>query len=311
MIVNDQKNIAIIVRASAFTFAVFAGLASPAFAADTNFNGPTSASAIERSESDGDATEAPAATAVRAVPVTLVVDRRSRAVRAMPGTVREVLAAERVRVRAGDEVTPPLDSIVRPHATVRVAHVKMWTARVRTHIAARVRTKDDSLLALGRTRTIVRGRAGIRETTYRYTRRINGKTTRVVVGSRVVRAPQPRVVARGTGVPSTLARVAEAGFESAVHFAGSALHMIATAYTSACSGCSGITASGVRAGFGVIAVDPRVIPLGTKLFIPGYGRAIAGDTGGAIRGNRVDLGMNTNADAMQFGRRPVTVYVLR
>ena len=331
LIVNDQKNIAnsvraraFIARAYAFTFAVCAGLTSPAFAADTNsvstsLSSPHAATALSGdppadrlgATTDGDATEAPAAAAVDVVPVTIVVDRRSRVVRAVPGTVRDVLAGERIRVRAEDEVSPPLDSLVAAHATVRVSHVKTWTTHVRTHIAARVRTKDDARLALGRTRTIAGGRAGVRETTYRFTRRANGKTTRVAVGSRVVRAPQPRVIARGVGVPSTLARVAEQGFESAVHFAGSALHMIATAYTSACSGCSGITASGVRAGFGVIAVDPRVIPLGTKLFIPGYGRAIAGDTGGAIRGNRIDLGMNTNADAMQFGRRPVTVYVLR
>jgi 3D (Asp-Asp-Asp) domain-containing protein len=67
----------------------------------------------------------------------------------------------------------------------------------------------------------------------------------------------------------------------------------------------------MHAGFGIIAVDPHIIPLGTKLMIPGYGRAIAGDTGGAIIGHRVDLGMNTLADAIRFGRRPMTVYVLK
>ena len=77
-----------------------------------------------------------------------------------------------------------------------------------------------------------------------------------------------------------------------------------------CYGCSGRTASGQHAGHGIVAVDPSVIPLGSHLYIPGYGQAIAGDTGGAIHGNRVDLGFNNAADAMQFGRRAVTVYVL-
>ncbi len=86
--------------------------------------------------------------------------------------------------------------------------------------------------------------------------------------------------------------------------------MVATAYTANCYGCSGMTASGQHAGHGIVAVDPRVIPLGSHLYIPGYGQAIAGDTGGAIHGNRVDLGFNSNSDAMQFGRRSVTVYVL-
>jgi len=65
-----------------------------------------------------------------------------------------------------------------------------------------------------------------------------------------------------------------------------------------------------RAGHGIVAVDPGVIPLGTKLYIPGYGFAIAGDTGGAIVGHRIDLGFDSLNDAMEFGRRPVKVYTL-
>jgi 3D (Asp-Asp-Asp) domain-containing protein len=72
----------------------------------------------------------------------------------------------------------------------------------------------------------------------------------------------------------------------------------------------GVTASGRRAGYGVVAVDPRVIPLGTRLFIPGYGYAVAGDTGSAIKGNRIDLGFATYAEAVRFGRQTVTVYIL-
>ena len=87
-----------------------------------------------------------------------------------------------------------------------------------------------------------------------------------------------------------------------MRFAKAAISMVATAYTAGCYGCSGVTASGHRAGHGIVAVDPSVIPLGSRLYIPGYGPAVAGDTGGAIRGNRVDLGFNSNADAMQFGR---------
>ena len=89
------------------------------------------------------------------------------------------------------------------------------------------------------------------------------------------------------------------------------MQMVATAYTPCCSGCSGITATGRPAGHGIVAVDPRVIPLGTRLYIPGYGYAIAGDTGGAIVGYRIDLGYTSNRDALHFGRRAVTVYRLK
>ena len=90
----------------------------------------------------------------------------------------------------------------------------------------------------------------------------------------------------------------------------SVLTMEATAYLPSDGGGSGITASGLWAQHGVVAVDPGVIPLGTRLYIPGYGEAIAADTGGAIYGNRIDLCMDTYGEAMAFGRRMVTVYVL-
>ena len=87
-------------------------------------------------------------------------------------------------------------------------------------------------------------------------------------------------------------------------------YMEASAYLPWDGGGSGITASGMPAQYGVAAVDTDVIPLGTRLYIPGYGIAIAADTGGAIYGNRIDLCMEDYGSAMQFGRRDVTVYVL-
>ena len=67
----------------------------------------------------------------------------------------------------------------------------------------------------------------------------------------------------------------------------------------------GITATGTKAGHGTVAVDPSVIPLGSKVFIPNYGEAVAADTGGAIVGNRIDLGMDTFQECYSFGRRDV------
>ena len=68
--------------------------------------------------------------------------------------------------------------------------------------------------------------------------------------------------------------------------------------------------AGTLAHWGTVAVDPSVIPLYSRLYIPGYGFAVAGDTGGAIVGNRIDLFFPSYSDAIRFGRRTVTVYVL-
>ncbi len=88
------------------------------------------------------------------------------------------------------------------------------------------------------------------------------------------------------------------------------LVMIATAYTSQDDGVGNRTYRGNELRRGLAAVDPRVIPLGTRLYIKGYGFAIADDIGGAIKGNKIDLAFENRADAIQFGVQKVTVFIL-
>lgn len=92
------------------------------------------------------------------------------------------------------------------------------------------------------------------------------------------------------------------------------LTMTATAYTAYCEGCSGITKNGtdLRANpdLKVIAVDPSIIPLGTRVWVEGYGEAIAADIGGAIKGNIIDVFIPSHEEALEWGRKTVTVRIL-
>lgn len=88
------------------------------------------------------------------------------------------------------------------------------------------------------------------------------------------------------------------------------LNMHATAYSAYDPGCGSYTASGNLVRKGLVAVDPSVIPLGTKLFIPGYGYAMADDIGGAINGHIIDLAFDSHEEALAFGSRRVEVYVI-
>lgn len=83
----------------------------------------------------------------------------------------------------------------------------------------------------------------------------------------------------------------------------------ATDYDSHCPGCDQWTATGMRQGKGVIAVDPTVIRLRSSVYIPGYGKAIAGDTGGAIKGNKIDLGFE-DARTSGWSSRYVDIYLM-
>lgn len=91
------------------------------------------------------------------------------------------------------------------------------------------------------------------------------------------------------------------------------MRMIATAYCprGCCGSSSGRTATGRRAEYGIVAVDPRVIPLGTTLYVDRYGFAIAADTGRKIKGARIDLCFPTHKEALRFGRKTVKVLLLR
>lgn len=88
------------------------------------------------------------------------------------------------------------------------------------------------------------------------------------------------------------------------------LSMTATAYTGGTLTAMGLKPVRNPNGMSTIAVDPSVIPLGSKVYIPGYGYAIASDTGGAIKGNIIDLYMNSESACTSWGRRPVTVYIV-
>ena len=72
---------------------------------------------------------------------------------------------------------------------------------------------------------------------------------------------------------------------------------------------TGTTATGIPVGWGVVAVDPAVIPLGTRMFVPGYGEGTAADTGAAVQGAMIDVWFPSCADALAWGRRTVTITI--
>jgi 3D (Asp-Asp-Asp) domain-containing protein/uncharacterized protein YabE (DUF348 family) len=244
--------------------------------------------------------------------ITLVVDGIPQTIRSTAPTVGELLAERKIAYDRHDAIVPAVDTNLDPVETVDVEHVASWIERQDRAIAPPVHHVASLSLALGSTKVVAAGLPGIRETSYLVVRTANrtAPPIRTIIASRVLRPARPRIIAAGIGEYAAFANLAIRGFDGTIRLAKAAIAMVATAYTGNCYGCSGVTKIGAPAGHGIVAVDPRVIPLGTHLYIPGYGHALAGDTGGAIHGNRIDLGFNSSADAMQFGRRAVVVYVL-
>ena len=91
---------------------------------------------------------------------------------------------------------------------------------------------------------------------------------------------------------------------------GRSVYVSATAYSAFDPGNGNRTATGTPLRRGVIAVDPAVIPLGTRVFIPGYGEAVAEDIGYAIKGYRIDVAFDSHAEALMFGRQDLEIFIM-
>ncbi|MCC8160274.1 MAG: G5 domain-containing protein [Oscillospiraceae bacterium] len=188
---------------------------------------------------------------------------------------------------------------------------------------------DDSTLPKGKEKVIDEGQDGVKEISYKVTYRDGAETERETVSEDITVEVKNKVIARGTAVPTPQPTKATAqsaaGTKSTVSDSSGTVNgykykkkitMTATAYSPVASENGGyaLTASGTMPGYGVAAVDPNVIPLGSKIYVTSadgswsYGVASAEDTGGAIKGNRIDLCYDSGASA--FGRRSCVVYVL-
>lgn len=153
-------------------------------------------------------------------------------------------------------------------------------------IAAPVKEKDDPDREIGDDATIQEGVDGKKTTITKVSYYQGEEYSREVVSTEVT-PPREKIIAKGT-------KIVWRSFDTSIGQISywRKIRMWATSYDSRCNGCDETTAIGLRAGKGVVAVDPQIIKLGSRVYIPGYGLAIAGDTGGAIKGAAIDLGFD-------------------
>ena len=241
-------------------------------------------------------------TVVRAIPVYVTVNGRTRAVFTTETTAQGV-ANELGFKTPNYVVVGDLNGSVLSGTHITIAQVTSRSlSTVDQEIAIEVIRQKDDTMAKGEEEVVQVGQPGL-ERVQRETLYSNGTVIKTNDVSKVTqRAMVPTIIKEGTREVTTSRNVAGR--------ASRAIVMEASAYLAGDGDGLGITATGVPAVRGIAAVDPDVIPLGTRLFIPGYGEAIAADTGGAIIGNKIDLVMDSYGEAMEFGRQDVTVYVL-
>lgn len=248
---------------------------------------------------------------------TLNIDGNIEIITTTKKTIREAFEEAGVSVSQADVVEPNLDSEVQPGMNVNVFRILYNEVVEDVEIPFTSKEVSDNTLEKGKTKIKVKGVNGLKRIVYSVTTKDGIETNRTVLSENVVKKPTEQVVAVGTKPKSS----GSSGKKSVVTNAGTSLNyskkltVTATAYTAA---PGKKTASGKVAQYGVIAVDPKVIPLGTKLYVEStddgkswqYGYCVAGDTGGAIKGNKIDLYFGSRNECLQFGRRSAILYVL-
>lgn len=229
----------------------------------------------------------------RAVPVIISEGGRKRKIYTAQQTVQGAVHDAGYDWQTMMPVEDSLGKIRKNMVIHVVPYTKQVTVRTETLPVHFARWYDDAL-APGEEQVVDPGRPASRSVTVEEYISDEGKVLRTdVVKTEVL-----------DGGADGAVRVGEA--EDTV---GRVLRMKATAYHPTDGDGRGITATGTVAGRGTVAVDPSVIPLGAYVYIPGYGDAVAADTGGAILGNRIDLCMETFSECYDFGVRPVEVFV--
>ncbi|MCI5643592.1 MAG: 3D domain-containing protein, partial [Peptoniphilus sp.] len=219
-------------------------------------------------------------------------------------TVADVLENLNIKLNKLDRVSLPLDEIAKEGMEIQIDRVVVENIENKIEIPFETENRENAEMLEGQKNVIVNGEVGQKVESLKNTY-VNGVLeTTEVLKSEITKNPVKEVVEVGTKKA-----VATPNGKNAKRV----IVMQATAYDPT---AGSKTAMGTRARVGAVAVDPRVIPLGSKLYIESmdgfasYGYATAEDTGGAIKGNRIDLFYNSNAEANRFGRRNVKVYVL-
>ena len=272
--------------------------------------------------------------------VELTADGKVEILAVSKPTVELALAEAGISIEEDDTVTPAMDTKITDNMSITVERFTTEYQTEKEVIEFATERVDNSSIEKGKTKVVTQGSNGEKEVTYLVKQKKGEILSKEVVSETIIKEPVTRVVHVGTkevkkatkntakttkkttGTSSNTtsnAKTTQSKANKDFSYSKS-FTVTATAYAANLSenGGNARTAYGLKPQYGVIAVDPKVIPLGTKLYVESsdggkswtYGYCIAGDTGGAIKGYKIDLCFNTKSECIKFGRKSATVYIL-
>lgn len=254
-------------------------------------------------------------------------------------TLAELLQRMNLEITDGDRISCDLKTETYDGLSVEIIHTEIKVEQIETPIPFETNYFEDPELAPGEERVLIAGAKGTVSKNQRVVYENGEELSRQTVSEVIVREPVTRLVVRGpktalrdqpdrpeyivepASAESTEERRDQIGKNTITTDSGMTytysrkLNVTCTAYS--CEGRTGITATGTVARVGAVAVDPRYIPLGTKMYIVSndgkyvYGYCVAEDTGGSIKGYKIDLYFDTEDECWEFGVRSCTAYIIQ
>ena len=246
----------------------------------------------------------------RAVNVKVTVDGKDIILLSPEDTISSMLLAEGITLRDMDKITPDKSESLTEGMNVKIVRVNIKTITEVVPIQFKEVVKVNKSLANTKKQISQEGKNGEKKVAPQLTYEDGKEVAREIVSETIVTNARDKIIVQGTYPYMPVSRSGSIMSYSRV------FNVRATAYWAVSGIGRTYTASGRLAvwnpdGYSTIAVDRSVIPSGTKLFVEGYGFAIAADTGSAIIGNKVDLYFNTIQQARSWGAKYVKVYVLK
>ncbi|WP_032123567.1 G5 and 3D domain-containing protein [Clostridium amazonitimonense] len=246
----------------------------------------------------------------RAVDVEIALDGKELSIQTAEENIESMLSAEGITLEEEDKVTPSIDSPISKGLKVDITRVETKILAESIPIDFSTVVKKDDSLAKTVNKVVQEGAQGEKLVSTKIIYENGKEVDKKVVSETVVKEPMDKVVLQGTlGVLN----VSRGSGEDILY--KKSMKVKATAYYNSGSNGNHITATGTSTrrnpgGYSSIAVDPRVIPLGTRVYVEGYGYAIAEDTGGAIKGNTIDVFFPSASETYNWGVKYVNVYIL-
>ncbi|SUY48360.1 3D/G5 domain-containing protein [Clostridium putrefaciens] len=246
----------------------------------------------------------------RAVDVNVEVDGEILSILTSEDNIESMLSSEGISLEEEDRVSPSLESPIEEGLNVDITRVKTEILAASLPLDFNTTIKKDEKLANTVNKIVQEGAQGEKVVSTKIIYENGKEIDRKVISEVVIKEPIDKVVLQGSLGVLTASR----GSAEDVLYKKT-IKVRATAYYNSGNNGNHITATGTNtkrnpSGYSSIAVDPRVIPLGTKMYIEGYGYAIAEDTGGAIKGNTIDVFFNSASESYNWGVKYVNVYIL-